>query len=123
MVLPLQDPLISPVYRLVSSLLPYASGLSLLLVSVALLLLKPAVCCLRSVVVVNTRSAREQDHVARTCVFDQMFVAQDMMKEVRILNAKLGRGITPITVDCAAGREFFAHTVMVVDMLTTRLAR
>ena len=77
---------------------------SLLLVSVALLLLKPAVCCLRSVMVVNTRSAWVWDHVARKCLFDQMFFARDMMKDVRILNAKLARGRIHITVDCAADR-------------------
>ena len=59
-------------------------------------------------VVVNTRSARSWDHVARNCVFDQMFFAQDMMKEVRILNAKFVRGMINIIVDCAAGRVFFA---------------
>ena len=73
--------------------------------------------------VLKTSIAREEAHVFRDCVDNQPCLAQDMMEKMAAPNTQpVGEG-TQNTVDCMVDQVFFAHTVMVVDLLIIRLTR
>ena len=67
---------------------------------------------MQRVLVVNARAVREWDHVARDCVFDQVFFAQaEMMGVVEVLNARLAREKIHLIKDCVVDLLYFAQDV------------
>ena len=73
--------------------------------------------------VLNTSIAREEAHVFRDCVDNQPCFAQDMMEKMAAPSTQPVRGGIQNTVDCMVVQMFFAHTVIVVNLLIIRLTR
>ena len=71
----------------------------------------------------KTSTVREEDHIFRDCVDNQPCLAQDMIERATAPNTHPVREGTQNTVDCMVVQVFFAHTVMVVDLLIIRLTR
>ena len=73
--------------------------------------------------VLKTSIAREEAHVFRDCADNQPSFAQDMMEKMAAPNTQPVREGIHNTVDCMAVQVFFAHTVIVVNLLIIRLTR
>ena len=73
--------------------------------------------------VLKTSTVREEAHIFRDCVDNQPYLAQDMIDRATTPNTHPVREETQNTVDCMVVQVFFAHTVMVVDLLIIRLTR
>ena len=73
--------------------------------------------------VLKTSTVREEAHIFRDCVDNQPCLAQDMIERATAPNTRPVREGTQNTVDCMVVQVFFAHTVMVVDLLIIRLTR
>ena len=71
----------------------------------------------------KTSTVREEAHIFRDCVDNQPCLAQDMIEKTAAPNTQPVIEGTQSTVDCMVVQVFFAHTVMVVDLLIIRLTR